>query len=357
MPGGVQMQRGGDQPTGADATRKDSLLRSLVFDPGLGFAVGNILLFASTGGLPGLIISTAAAALITANNIAQRYPDKISPDSRLGRLIHDPRTPNTITGSGLLAIAAAGLITALTGPAGLAAGGALAALKAAGPIFWLSSFTGLSFAAANFGIAANLGSKDKKADAPKPKTRLGRLAHTAKLLLKSPDTYIAAGLMGMGLISGGWSMLAFPAVLSGYVRTIRNSMSGKPPHNGHPKIHYAAAGVVFSAVGLLSGNILPALSNMVATYAVSNVEARLTPGGFKQIWRDIKSGVARKLGRGRKTKGTQNNLKPADPSPPIRMKLPQKKSRLLRGFNRRSDKSHEQSITPASKRRGPSLRL
>lgn len=350
MPGGVQNTRG--KAVGASqkqGMKQEGILRSLLFDPGLGFAVGNILLFASTGGVPGLVISTAAAALITANNIAQRYPRLIKQKSRLGRLVHDPRTPNTITGTGLVAITAAGLITALTGPAGLAAGGGvLAALKAAGPTMWLSSFTGMSFAVANFGIAANLKNKDTAKPADKSRqTRLQKLGHTAKMLLRSPDTYIAAGLMGMGLISGGWSMLAFPAVMSGYVRTIRNSMADKPPHTGHPKIHYAAAGVVFSAVGLLSGNVLPALSNMIATYAVSNVEAKLTPGGFKQIWRDIKGGIAHKLGRGKGAK--KSGPKPAEHAPPICMKLPGNDQKLQRGFNRKADKTHTSETQPVRK--------
>lgn len=257
--------------------------KEVVTDPGVGFGVRNALLFAANTNMVGLTSTIIAATIATgAKILSQTKPAFLERHPDIARVVKDGRTPLQAIGLSLLVV-----------------GGAAFAMGA-----WLPAATSFLFAVANFrnaeSIAARLrAGKGEVKDTPQEGSRLKKLA---LLTLKRPDLYINLGFAASGLMSGGLAWIAFPVIAAAFGISMRNAMQEMPEYKTHPKAISSAAGLVFAGIGFATGNVWPAISHLIGSAVLFNIETRVTPGGMKQVLKDIGSGVASLFGGGSKQK-------------------------------------------------------
>ena len=248
------------------------ITKEVITDPGVGFGVRNVLLFAAGTNTLGLGACIVAAGVTAATKtlalakprLAQKFP-------KLLNALSDSRTP-------LHAISAALLFV-----------GGAALLKGA----FLPAATSILFALGNFRIAASISDRLlKKSDVVTDKKQpfVKRLLN---LLIKRPDLYINAGSVCAGVMAGGAALWVIPVVAVALGIALYNVWNQKPEYTGYPKAINAGATVIFSGIGIANGNFLIAASHALGAAVLFNVECRITPGGFRQIMHDAKNSLAR----------------------------------------------------------------
>lgn len=227
------------------------IIREVITDPGVGYSVVNSILFASSANAWGLGACLVATGVAVISKILS-----LQKNSTVPRVFLDGRTPLRVSSLALL----------LVGGMALFNGDMLPAVTSA------------FFAAANFRIAESiLRAEQKQRDHRK----------LAKVIFQRPDFYINAGFACAGLMAGGSAFWVFPVVAASLWIATRSVLQGKPEHTGHPKVVSAGAALIFSAIGFTSGNFWPAVSHILSALVLLNIESRVTPGGFRQVLRDV----------------------------------------------------------------------
>ena len=85
-------------------------------------------------------------------------------------------------------------------------------------------------------------------------------------------------------------MIFLPLLAAGAGVALYNTVKNKPGYAGHPKMHYCAFNAFSGLVGLGNGNFLPALSALNSSVYMAVAESQITPGGFRQVVKDIRQG-------------------------------------------------------------------
>ncbi len=249
------------------------IAKDVISDPAFGFNIGGILLFAGTGPV-GLAATVGATLSVAAVNVIKTLnPAFLQKENKLTAFIKDPRTPLWLLTAAMTVVTGASFIT-----------GAPLIATAAGAIFAVADY----LCAEQVGRILKQQGKAPEQNAPPQK--LNALQIIGKSL-KLPEPYLATGLMISGLMAGGLSALAFPLVLAGAGICIANTLKNNQEHVGHPKLFYSGAMGLFGAVGLATGNIFPALANIVSAVYMTKLEAQLTPGGAQQMLSDVKLAI------------------------------------------------------------------
>lgn len=270
-----------------------------VTDPGVGFGVTDSLLFFQTGGF-GLGATIVATVLsVGMKGVAVWNPEFLEKDTKLNRIIKDDRTPLRLLGVAMLMVAGTALGGSVVGLSGQGLGAA-EILTQSWQTAILPAVTSAAFAVANFKIANSISAI--KQTVSKTFKQVKKKANRFAPFWKGPDTYLAMGLAGAGLMAGGLSLLALPLVAVAYGVSMRNIIQNKPESAGHPKVWSASSCGAFGVVGLISGNFFPAAANLINAVILTNVEGRVTEGGLSQVIKDIKGSF-----KSRKVKETASN--------------------------------------------------
>lgn len=216
-------------------------LKQLVGDPGLGFAICNII-YASQSSELALAASFICALVILAlRALRQARP------LRDASWLHDEALPLRLLG----------VIVMFTSFYTLGAI-ALGRIDAGASQFvLLQALSALLFGVGNLLLAASLRG-----------TALSSRGIAGTLRL--PETWMAAGMLVLGLMAGWQAMVAFPFVAVGYIRALGNIRDGAPEYRGHPKLWYALATVSFALVTtnpwLMAANVLNAACLVALEY-------------------------------------------------------------------------------------------
>lgn len=279
--------------------------KELIKDPGFGFSVCCTLLFAATSPV-GLAGCLTASALVVGMKTAQVVnPSFMQKDNLLTRIIKDSRTPLRILGLALLTVMGATLSQNMADL--LMTTSSLPEFMAKG---WLSTIlpavASTVFAIGNFKYAAVISEsmktqKEGASAAPSPASK----ANLWQLVIHRPETYNAIGMVSVGLLSGGASLLSLPLVLSAFTLSMRNIMQNRPGHEGHPNMHFAGSMAVLSAVGFVAAQPVLGIAYLLDGFYLGRIEVLTTPGGFKQVMQDMKEGAGALL---RKVSGKKVDL-------------------------------------------------
>lgn len=243
-------------------------------DPAVGWSVMDVLLFA--GNNPIGVGAYAASAVIasTCKALSLKTPKWLDKMPRLKRVVGDDRTPMRAGG-----IASLVMMT-------------LAAIE----LSPLVALTSLSFAGGYFKTGQSLSEARRAAENPAAEN--GPMPSIGRLMYQRPDMYIAVGFVMAGLLAGGASLYALPAIAAGCAIGLRNIVKKKPEHAHHPKLVYGLASTFFSYVGFAAGLPVIGVAHAMGAAIFLKVESDITPGGFKQVIKDV-FGPAKRLLSGR----------------------------------------------------------
>lgn len=242
----------------ADKTVRE-ITAEIITDPGVGYGAVNSVLFASSTNAFGLGVCLAATGIaVVFKALALIRPVFLEKHAALCGFFYDGRVSLRASAVALLIV------------------GGMAFFN--GDL--LPAMTSLFFAIADFRLAESVFSA--------PKQYAGsEMQKMAALAFQRPDLYINAGFAAAGLMAGGAALWIFPVVAISFWVTMQNVLRGRPEYAGHPKIIAAGAALIFAVIGFLSGNFWPAISHIFSASILINVESRITPGGFRQVLRDV----------------------------------------------------------------------
>jgi hypothetical protein len=256
---------------------KGKILKEVLTDIGVDFNIADTILFAASTNVLGMgacLTALGVSALskmlsVSQTDFAANYP-------RLAQWVLDSKTP------------------LLTNAAAMVTLGAVALAKGD----WIPAVSGFIFAVGDLRLAQSLES------AALEKNRLivpldeNRETHTPSvfrrslsLLVKRSDIYFSAGFAISGLMAGGAAIWAMPVIAVATAVALKNAVQNKPEYAGHPKIISALARSVTVGAGIAAGNWLPTIAYIIYAVLLVDVECKITPGGGRQILRDIKTGV------------------------------------------------------------------
>lgn len=250
-----------------------AITKHVILDPGIAYTTADVLLFAGTNpvGLVAMLTATGVAASLKTAAVIQ--PGFIERHPRIKQVMQDDRTPLRAGGLALFVVAGMAIATGA----------------------WLPAAASALFAFANIRLAESI-SKNRKEDAPKlgpdGKPRKLKPLEIATLFFKRPELYLSAGFACAGLMAGGAALFMLPIVAASFAIGMRNAIRGLPEHNGHPKLVTASAAGVFTAIGHQNGHGLIAAAHLLNTIVLAEMERRVTPGGAKQIFKNIGSAIA-----------------------------------------------------------------
>lgn len=109
------------------------------------------------------------------------------------------------------------------------------------------------------------------------------------LILKRPDLYIFLGSIFSCLMAGKQSMILIPLLFASLFIALKNAWNLKPEHNMHPKIIMAFISFSSLLIGLYNHNILVGIAHGITGITYINIESHITPGGFKQVIKNLKT--------------------------------------------------------------------
>lgn len=256
---------------------KGKILKEVLTDIGVDFNIADTILFAAgtnvlgmTACLTALGVSALSKMLsVSRTGFAVNYP-------RLAQIILDSKTP------------------LLTNVAAMVTLGAVALAKGD----WIPALSGFVFAVGDLRLAQSLESAalDKKNGAARSDNNgengtQSIFRRSLSLLVKRSDIYFSAGFAISGLMAGGAAIWAMPVIAVATAVALKNAVQNKPEYAGHPKIISALARSVTVGAGIAAGNWLPTIAYIIYAVLLVDVECKITPGGGRQILRDIKTGV------------------------------------------------------------------
>jgi hypothetical protein len=280
-----------------------AITKGVILDPGIVYTSADVLLFAGTNpvGFGAMLTATGIAAGLKTTAVMQ--PSFLDKHPRLKAFVHDDRTPLRAGAVALLVVAGATF-----------AGGMM-----------LPAAASLLFAIANYRLAESISSHHKEAEAKKAANSDGKpknkAVEFAKALFTRPDFYLNSGFACAGLMAGGASLFVLPLVALAFGVSIRNALKGKPEHAGHPKMITGTAAGVFAGIGHANGHGLIAAAHALNAIVLMEMERRVTPGGYKQIAKDMAESSLRLL-KMNKLADMINKPAPQPEPQPVQQKLP-----------------------------------
>lgn len=212
------------------------ILKEVVMDPGIGFSVRNVLLFAAGYNLLGLYSCLAAAVAAVAIKVFS-----ITRPKGLPAILLDKRMTLWIISAALFLTAAGAFVK-----------GAM-----------LPAFAGGLFAAGNIRIAESLSGRGKESK------------DILELLFKRPDIYINAGTALACLMAGNAALWVLPLVIFSTGVMLFNAWHKKPEYAGYPKTVIAASTFVSALIAFANAHILIGISHLMGAAILFNVERRL----------------------------------------------------------------------------------
>lgn len=267
---------GSDQPIEKATGWKipGALTKHVILDPGIAYTTADVLLFAGTNpvGLVAMLTATGVAASLKTAAVLQ--PSFIDRHPRIKKIMQDDRTPLRAGGLALFVVAGAAIATGA----------------------WLPAAASALFAFANIRLAESI-SKNRKPEVRKldenGKPVKPTFLEVAKMFVSRPELYLSAGFACAGLMAGGAALFMLPIVGASFAIGMRNAIKGLPEHNGHPKLVTASAAGMFTAIGHSNGHGLISAAHLLNTIVLAEMERRVTPGGAKQIFKNIGNAIAR----------------------------------------------------------------
>lgn len=254
-----------------------ALTKGVILDPGIVYTSADVLLFAGTNpvGFGAMLTATGIAAGLKGTAVMQ--PKFLDKHPKVKAFIHDDRTPLRAGAVALLVVAG----TAFSGG------------------MMLPAAASLLFAVANYRLAESISKQHVEAEARKAAENEGKPKNKAKEFAKAlftrPDFYLNAGFACAGLMAGGAALFVLPLVAVAFGVSIRNALKGKPEYAGHPKMITGTAAGVFAGIGHANGHGLIAAAHALNAIVLMEMERRVTPGGFKQIAKDMAESSLRLL--------------------------------------------------------------
>lgn len=282
-----------------------ALTKHVVLDPGIAYTTADVLLFAGTNpvGFGAMLTATGVAATLKTAAVLQ--PSFLDKHPRFKKLVFDDRTPLRAGGLALLVVAGATVASGM----------------------WLPAGASLLFAIANFKLAESI-SKNKEAVDPnkpkeEPKKGFERFKQVVSTMFKRPELYLNAGFALAGLMAGGMALYMLPLVAVAFAIGVRNAIKDRPEYENHPKLITATAAGIFTGIGHQSGHGLIAAAHALNTVVLAEMERRTTPGGAKQIIKDIIAAPMRLFSLKSPFRSKDEQPAVADPSvQPSRAELP-----------------------------------
>lgn len=269
-----------------------ALTKHVVLDPGIAYTTADVLMFAGTNpvGLGAMLTATGIAATLKTAAVLQ--PTWLDKHPRFKQFVFDDRTPLRAGSLALLVVAGASV-----------ASGA-----------WLPAAASFLFAAANFTLAESISKKhiaDEKDKAPAvPKKGIARAADIVVTMFKRPDIYLNAGFALAGLMAGGAALFILPVVAVAFALGVKNSIQNRPEYQGHPKLITAGAAGVFAGIGHANGHGLIAGAHLLNAVVLAEMERRITPGGAKQIFKNVLTAPLKLFGYGKDKPAVVTEQKP-----------------------------------------------
>lgn len=231
--------------------------KTLLADPGLGFAICNIIYASQSNDLALAASFICALVILALRGLRMALPQASAPSpSRLMALLHDEALPLRLLGCIVIYSALFTLATLALG-------------RVEGDMYHfvlLQAVSAFLFGVGNLLLAVSF----NRATSAKR-----GIADSFRL----PETWMAAGMLCLGLMAGWQAIVAFPFVAVGYWRALQNIRAGAPEYRGHPKLWYAAATLCFAAI---AGNPWLVAANILNAACLAALEHRLTPQG---LWR------------------------------------------------------------------------
>jgi len=257
---------------------KAYIVKEVIIDPGVAYTVGDTILFASLHSVVGFVACLVAMGVsIVSKTLSVSDTDFAKKNPRFAKIFFDPKTPLNACAASMFVVGAVALL-----------GGA-----------WIPAAAGFLWGVGVVRIAQSIEEakrdKNKKtfsSDQNKEKKKPSAFRRTMLLLAKRPDIWLCSGNAAAALMVGAAAIWMFPIIALAGVVAFRSAVQNKPEYVGHPKIIVGLIGAFNFAVGIVNGNWLPAAANVVYASVAVNIECRITPGGGRQIWRDIKGGFA-----------------------------------------------------------------
>ncbi|HRI75859.1 MAG TPA: hypothetical protein PLX33_02615 [Alphaproteobacteria bacterium] len=277
-----------------------TFVKDVVLDPGIVFGVADVLMFAKTNPVGFIACLGATGVSVGLKTLHLAQPKFLKNYTRVADIAGDSRTALRASGLALLVVAG----TAVSGGTALPATASF--LLAVGNFRLAQSLSDA--------MEANRIAKEKEAarqkqlenggiviefsPAPAPAAKQGWLEKTkqiAVLSVKRPDLYINAGFACAGLMAGGASLFVLPLVAIAFTVSMKNIIQNKAEHQGHPKLMTAGAGFSFTGIGVAEGHGLIAAAHAINATIMADAERRVTPGGWRAIAENIRSGIAKAL--------------------------------------------------------------
>jgi hypothetical protein len=256
---------------------KGRIARAVLTDIGVDFNIADTILFAASTnalGMGACLTALGVSALskmlsVSQTGFAANYP-------RLAQIILDSKTPLLTNAAAMLTL------------------GAVALVKGD----WIPALSGFIFAVGDLRLAQSLESAALEKSSLSARSAENGGDHpqsvfkrALSLLVRRSDIYFSAGFAISGLMAGGAAVWAMPVIAVATGIALRNAVQNKPEYAGHPKIISALARSVTVAAGIAGGNWLPTIAYVIYAVLLVDVECKITPGGGRQILRDIKTGV------------------------------------------------------------------
>ena len=262
---------------------KGFIIKEVLIDPGVDYNIGAMILFAAYINVIGFAAcSIALGVSIVSKVLAISDTDFAKKHPKFSKILLDPKTPLLTNAAALATISVVALINGT----------------------WLPAAASFLWAVGDIRIAQSIEKanhdKEKKTSPScenKEKQEQTQLKRTLSLIFKRGDIYINGAACLSGLLAGGWAVLAIPILTIATIISLKNAIQNKPEYAGHPKIISAFAKNITTTVGIINGNWLPAIAFAIFAGIFVNVECKITPGGGRQILRDIKGGFTHILNR------------------------------------------------------------
>ena len=220
-------------------------------DPGFGFAICNIIYASKSNS-----VALSGAFICALAIIGLRWMRAVLPQdgSSARRHLHDEAVSLRLLGAVIM-------LSSLYTLTGLMLGHYSAD---AVTMVTLQATAGVLFAAGNFMLAASFG-------------RIPASTFSVAATLRQPETWMAAGMLCLGLMAGIEALIVFPFVAIGYMIALGNIRHGRREYHGHPKLWYAAGTLGFAGIAVDPWLVLANLINAVCLIVI---EHRLTPAGL-----------------------------------------------------------------------------
>lgn len=238
-------------------------------------------------GLTGCIISGTAIAAIKVLQVA--HPAFMQKDNLFTRIVKDSRTPLRLLGLSMLTVMSATLVQNAADLWSVTS--SLSEFISKG---WISTvlpaIASGAYSICNFRFAAAIGAAKDRDNASRAspglaaEKNMGRM----KLMALRPETYMSIGTIALGLTTGGASLLCLPLLISGYTIALKNIIRKREPHVGHPNMHFVGVRCILSGVGFAAANPSIGIAYLISMGYLVRIEGLITPGGFKQVVRDMK---------------------------------------------------------------------